>query len=105
MTGVQRRVLRVAAWVAAVVGAVLLVLTFVLRGYSYRTRTWRLCTLCRRSWWWRCWLARWWPASRLHCCRWRCWSRRGCGGGLNREHGRAVREAASHGGRYGGTHT
>ena len=30
------RVLRVAAWVAAVVGAMLLVLTFVLREYSYR---------------------------------------------------------------------
>ena len=32
----QGRVLRVAAWVAAVVGAMLLVLTFVLREYSYR---------------------------------------------------------------------
>ena len=32
----QSRMLRVAAWVAAVVGAMLLVLTFVLREYSYR---------------------------------------------------------------------
>ena len=49
----QIRVLRVAAWVAAVVGAMLLVLTFVLREYSYRsTRTWsmRSCTRCPRSW-------------------------------------------------------
>ena len=36
VTVVQSRVLRVAAWVAAVVGVVLLVLTFVLREYSYR---------------------------------------------------------------------
>ena len=34
MTVAQSRVLRVAAWVAAVVGAVLLVLTFVMRGYT-----------------------------------------------------------------------
>ena len=32
----RSRVLRVAAWVAAVVGAMLLVLTFVLREHSYR---------------------------------------------------------------------
>ena len=32
----QSRVLRVAAWVAAVVGAMLLVLAFVLREYSCR---------------------------------------------------------------------
>ena len=36
MTVAQSRVLRVAAWVAAVVGAVLLVLTFVMRGYYHR---------------------------------------------------------------------
>ena len=36
MTVAQSRVLRVAAWVGAVVGAALLVLTFVLREYSYR---------------------------------------------------------------------
>ena len=36
VTVVQSRVLRVAVWVAAVVGVVLLVLTFVLREYSYR---------------------------------------------------------------------
>ena len=36
MTVAQSRELRVAAWVAAVVGAVLLVLTFVMRGYYHR---------------------------------------------------------------------
>ena len=36
MTVAQSRVVRVAAWVAAVVGAVLLVLTFVVRGYYHR---------------------------------------------------------------------
>ena len=35
MTVAQSRVLRVATWLAAVVGAVRLVLTFVLREYSY----------------------------------------------------------------------
>ena len=36
MTVAQSRVVRVAAWVGAVGGAVLLVLTFVMRGYYYR---------------------------------------------------------------------
>ena len=36
MTATQDRVLRVAAWVAAVVGAVLLTLTFAMRGYYHR---------------------------------------------------------------------
>ena len=36
VTVAQKRVLRVVAWVGTIVGAVLLVLTCVLREYSYR---------------------------------------------------------------------
>ena len=102
----QNRMLRVAAWVAAVVGAMLLVLTFVLREYSYRVHPDLIHALmypvpavvvvallagvlvaaaCRMpSSTGRADRAASWPASRWHCCRWRCWSRRGCGGGIER---------------------
>ena len=92
MTVAQSRVLRVAAWV----GAALLVLTFVLREYSYRVHPDLFLALMypvagalvagglvyacvegkgrsRASW----------PAARWHCSRWLCWSRRGCGGGID----------------------
>lgn len=36
MTDVQRRVLRIAAWIGALAGTPILVLVFVMRWYSYR---------------------------------------------------------------------
>ena len=66
MTVAQSRVVRVAAWVAAVIGVVLLVLTFVLPEYSYGFHPDLLLVLMYpvpAVWWWRCWRARWWPAA------------------------------------------